>query len=43
MPTGEWAFLMAIKDGYTFKGDAVKIGYVVLDGRWYQVQTFIFI
>ena len=27
------AFIQAIKDGYTFKGDAVKIGCAVLDGE----------
>ena len=32
MPSKE-AFIQAIKDGYTFKGEAVKIGCAVLDGE----------
>ncbi len=32
MPNKE-AFIQAIKDGYTFKGDSVKIGCAVLDGE----------
>src|SRR5258706_9917090 len=27
------AFIKAVKDGYTFKGDAVKIGCAMLDGQ----------
>lgn len=26
-------FLQAVKDGYTFKGEAVKVGRVVLNGE----------
>ena len=32
MPTKE-AFIQAIKNGYTFKGESVKIGAAVLDGE----------
>src|SRR6476659_8020716 len=32
MPSKE-AFVQAIKDGYTFKGESVKIGAAVLDGE----------